>query len=182
MATKAVQSNASIESFGTTLVHVPASPRSEVVFWAQWSVLHQGRFRYTMDDPERRQMFDDFDHLIEGKHKIDADCSQFAAAIIHHVSTHNKVPAPRAKKLTHLDYTGTLLKKGLLVPPSKSKPGDVIIFGGDTGKHAAIKTYNGFCIGFGHWPGAPNRNNIVEFAAWFKKVGHPGVRYLSFFP
>lgn len=170
MTTAAIQANAPINTLGDVLPHVPTSPRAEIVYWCQWSVLHQSRFRYTMG-PDRHEMFDYFNLLTEGKRVIRADCSQFAAALLHHVGV---------KKVNNLDYTGTLLDKGTRVSPSKAKPGDVIIFGGGTGKHAAIKTYNGFCIGFGHWPGAPDRTKITDMSAWFLSHGYPGVRYLSF--
>lgn len=165
--------NASIDRLGTPLPHVPASPRAEVVYWCQWSVLHQNRFRYTMG-PERTEMFDHFDRLIadtDTDHKTHADCSQFGSALLHHVGN---------RLVTHTDWTGTLLEKGELVRPSHARPADIIIFGGGEGEHAAVKTYNGYCIGFGHWPGSPNRVGILELSDWFRQHGHPGVRYLSF--
>lgn len=147
--------------------HVPPSKRAAMIHWAQWGVLNNAKFEYTQSHPQRSEMF----HREPGDLKgiITADCSQFYAAIAHWCG----VPG-----MTDTDYTGTLLEKGKIV--RTPTPGDGILFGGGTGEHIAMVTYNGYCIGFGHSPGAPNRVKRFDMIAWFKDHGHPGVRYLSF--
>ena len=146
--------------------HVPQSKRALMVHWAQAAVIHQAAFSYTQD-PRRSEMF----HRTPGDFRptIHADCSQFYASICHWVG----IPG-----LDDRDYTGTLLQKGRLV--TKPKAGDCVIFGGGTGEHAAMVTFNGYTIGFGHSPGAPNRVKLTDMIAWFQAHNHPGVRYLSF--
>lgn len=152
--------------------HAPPSKRALMVHWAQWGVIHQDVFSYTMEHPQRSEMF----HLRPGElptggRKIHADCSQFYASIGKWVGL---------KVFTDTDYTGTLLQKGRLV--TKPRAGDCVIFGGGTGEHAAMVTFNGYCIGFGHSPGAPNRVKLTDMIAWFAAHGFPGVRYLAFLP
>lgn len=150
----------------------PPSPRARMVYWAQWGVLHQQLFEYHESAPQRSEMF----HLALGQvgagGKIRADCSQWYSAIA--------AKAGGVQGLTDQDYTGTLLQKGRLV--QKPKPGDCAIFGGGTGRHAAMVTYNGYTIGFGHSPGAPDRVKLSDMIAWFAQHGYPGVRYLAFLP
>lgn len=158
--------------------HVKPSPRAAMVSAAATCADHlQASFRYTQDDPERRELFDlgrtGILKLLAGQHAghVNADCSQFYAALATHVGG--------VKGLSHFDYTGTLLAKGKHVPTPE--PADCVIFGGGTGEHAAMVTFNGYCIGFGHWPGAPNRVKLADMIAYFQHT-HPGVRYLSFLP
>lgn len=154
---------------GKTLPKAQApSKRALMVHWAQWGVVHQGIFRYTQG-PARSEMFHRKPGDIQGI--VQADCSQFYAAIGHWVGL---------KVFTDTDYTGTLLEKGRLVATPKA--GDCVIFGGGTGEHAAMVTFNGYTIGFGHSPGAPDRVKLTDMIAWFRQHGYPGVRYLAFLP
>lgn len=102
-----------------------------------------------------------------------ADCSQFCAAIMHWHGV---------KGLSDTDYTGTLLKKGKLIPAPKV--GCVVIWGPGTGAHAAFITAkvgltDWMTVGFGH-QGAPDRNLLSSMNRYFRSVNEPGVRFLSF--
>jgi hypothetical protein len=161
--------NPSVFAGHTPPAHVPPSKRALMVHWAQWAVTQQRIFSYTQDH-RRSEMF----HRTPGDTSgglIHADCSQFYAAIGHWVGI---------TSLTDQDYTGTLLEKG--TPVAKPRPADCVVFGGGTGEHAAMITYAGYTIGFGHSPGAPNRVKLATMVEWFADHGHPGVRYLSFLP
>jgi hypothetical protein len=150
--------------------HVKPSKRAEMVRLAQWCAANQKPFVYDRYAPKRSEFFHEIAGVLSGKVKrTHADCSQWYAAIGNHCGI---------KGLTDQDWTGTLLTKGRLV--YTPTPGDCVIFGGGSGEHAAMITYNGFTIGFGHSPGAPNRVALHDMAEWFRQHGHPGVRYLSF--
>jgi hypothetical protein len=139
-----------------------------VVHYAQVAVLHQAAFSYTQG-PQRSELF--HRHPGDFRPTVHSDCSQFVSALYHWVGVAG---------LTDTDYTGTLLEKGK--PVVKPKAADTVIFGGGTGEHAALVTWNGFTIGFGHSPGAPNRVKLADMVAWFQAHGHPGVRFLAFLP
>jgi hypothetical protein len=152
-------------------VHIQPSKRAQMVHSAQICCDHrQSVFHYTMTHPGRSEFFHEVAAVLAGTAKsTHADCSQFYSAIATYHGVHG---------LNDNDYTGSLLQKGKLV--HTPTPGDCVIFGGGTGEHAAMITYNGFTIGFGHSPGAPNRVALHDMVAYFYSHGHPGVRFLSF--
>lgn len=154
--------------------HVPAPKppalsveRLNVLRWCEWGQQNTASFHYT-ESAQRDQMF----HLKPGvipAGGIHADCSQFVSAVLHWSGV---------KGLTDTDYTGTLLRKGKTV--SSPVEGDVVIWGPDTGVHAAFYVGDRFTVGFGHSPGAPNRVSLSAMNAYFASVHEPMVRYLSF--
>jgi hypothetical protein len=148
--------------------HVPHDPRDVMLHWATWGVLNAQHFVYTQG-PQRSEMF----HRAPGdlSTPIHGDCSQFYSAVCHWAG----VPGT-----SETDYTGSLLENGKLV--SEPRPGDCVIWGGGTGEHAAMFVGDGWTIGFGHSPGAPNRVRLDDMTAWMTQHGHPGVRFLSFAP
>jgi len=150
--------------------HVKPSKRAAMVRSAQICCDHrQSLFSYVNSDSRRSEFFHEVKAVLDGTARTHADCSQFYAAIANYHGV---------RGLTDDDYTGSLLQKGKLV--YHPTPGDCVIFGGGTGEHAAMITYNGFTIGFGHSPGAPNRVKLHDMATYFSQHGHPGVRFLSF--
>jgi hypothetical protein len=84
------------------------------------------------------------------------------------------------KGLNDTDFTGTLIEKGTLV--RSPREGDIVIWGPGTGAHTAFWVGEGFTVGFGHSPGAPDRVAETDMNAYFISVGQPGVRYFSFTP
>jgi hypothetical protein len=152
--------------------HTDPPVRTQMVGWAHWGLAHQKIFSYT-ETAARSQMF----HRKPGSTRgtIYADCSQFYASVGHWCGL---------KQFTDTDYTGTLLQKGTVV--GVPKPGDCVIFGPGTGTHAAMITEHAgndwWTVGFGHSPGAPDRVLLSSMEAYFRKAGHPGVRFLSFTP
>lgn len=178
--------NPSVFRGHTPPVHVPppaphvlppaATKAQQMVGWAHWGLDHAANFDYT-EGPGRSQMFDTHPGTIPagGEH---ADCSQFYAACEHWSG---------GTICNDSDYTGTLLQKGRAVTnsPKLWLPSFCVIFGPETGTHAAMLTErNGatdwWTIGFGHSPGAPDRVALSVMTAWMINHGHPGVRVLSF--
>lgn len=147
----------------------PSIIRLNLVRAAEWGVTNQKHFIYTQT-AQRAQMYGTKPFTIpEGG--LHTDCSQFYSALLHWCG----VPGTNST-----DYTGTLLQKGKLV--AEPKPGDCVIWGGGTGEHAAMYVGDGFTIGFGHSPGAPNRVSLAAMSGWMSAHNHPGVRFLSFTP
>ena len=164
-----VNGNASHTAQGPA--HIKPSVRAAMVHSAQICCdRRQSIFHYVNSDARRSEFFHEVGAVLAGTAKsTHADCSQFYAAIAAYHGVHG---------LNDDDYTGTLLQKGTHV--YAPTPGDCVIFGGGTGEHAAMITYNGYTIGFGHSPGAPNRVKLFDMASYFNRHGHPGVRFLSF--
>lgn len=152
--------------------HVPPDHGAVMVHWATWGMLHQSQFTYTQGSG-RSEMF----HLPPGTDKpIEADCSQFYASCGEWAG----VPG-----FTDTDYTGTLLERGKPVTISDARPGDGVVWGPGTGEHIAmwterISATDGWVIGFGHSPGAPNRVRLSDMTAYFQTHGHPEVRIIRF--
>jgi hypothetical protein len=148
----------------------PAARSAHVVYWAHKSLLYAGKMNYTEDWKLRQEFF--------GKKKGDfytahADCSQYVSTILHWLGA----------ATTSTDYTGSLWNKGrVLVGP---QVGAVAIWGAYPGQHTAFVTGrvagkdDWYVVGFGH-QGAPDRNTLSGMNAYFKALGHPGVRFLSF--
>jgi hypothetical protein len=161
----------------TSHPHPPASPlpldslEKKIVAYANASLGFTGRMTYTMNWLLRKGLF----HRKPGRFaKSKCDCSQFVAAILNWLGV---------KGLSDSDFTGSLLTKGKLI--SSPHAGCVAIWGPGTGDHAAFVTEHikggsdWYCVGFGH-QGAPDRNTLSGMNAYFKSIGKPGVRYLSF--
>ena len=146
--------------------HVPPGVRDLLVHWATWGLMNQQHFSYTLG-PKRNEMFNRAPGDVSAP--IHADCSQFYAACCKWAG----VPGT-----SDSDFTGTLLDKGKLVP--QPQPGDCVVWGPGTGEHAAMYVGDGWTIGFGHSPGAPNRVREADMTSWMNQHGFPGVRYLSF--
>jgi len=148
--------------------HHPLPLAHRIVSYANTGLHYAGRMYYS-ESGTRSQLFHrapgDFD-------RAHADCSQFAASILHWCGIHS---------VTDTDYTGTLLQKGH--HHTDPAPGRVVIFGAAPGVHAAIITekINGawYAVGFGH-QGAPDRVALTNLEAYFKSAGHPGVTFLEF--
>lgn len=154
--------------------HHPPDLGTVMAHWALWGLLHQASFQYTQG-PLRSQMF----HTTPGQIPdggMHADCSQFYASCGLWAGV---------KGFTDTDYTGTLLERGKPVRIEEAKLGDGLVWGPGTGEHIAMWTgrltpEDGWCIGFGHSPGAPNRNRVSDMTAYFDSHGHPGLRVIRF--
>lgn len=154
-------------------LHRPPKPHpltldQRIVAYAHASLDYAGQMVYD-EGPQRSQLFHRKPGDFKGAH---ADCSQYAAAILHWLGV---------KSVTDTDYTGTLLEKGRLV--NSPAAGRVAIWGPGTGAHAAFVTakHGGdwYTVGFGH-QGAPDRQTLSAMNAYFESVAQPGVRYLDF--
>lgn len=168
------QSNAPLTKHGTPPVHEPAPGgvsviRLNLLRVAEWGVTNQAHYVYTQT-ALRSQMFNTKPFTLPADGKgLHADCSQFYAAATHWVGLN---------VLDQFAYTGTIVAHGKQV--TEPRVGDCVIWGGGTGEHAAMYVGDGYTIGFGHSPGAPNRVSLANMDAYFKSAGHPGTRFYSF--
>lgn len=143
--------------------------RQKILRYAHRSLTFAGKMVYT-EGPERSQLFHRAPGDFAGAH---ADCSQYAASILHWVGVHT---------VTDLDYTGTLLQKGRA--ESHPAAGRAVVWGPGTGSHMAwvtAKTPDGdwWTIGFGDQQG-PDRVLLSQMNTYFRDHGKPGVRFLDF--
>lgn len=102
--------------------------RQNIVDWAKWGVENNSQFTYTQG-PTR----------MEGVHKpgvlpVDADCSAF----VTYCYSWGGAADPNGQGYNGTGYTGTLLAHGTHIFLSQVLPGDVIVYGAETGDHIAL--------------------------------------------
>jgi hypothetical protein len=143
--------------------------RARIVAAARWGVAHQPQIHYAEKRPFPVQPAGTLPRL-----PLTCDCS--AACTIWYRAA--AAPDPNGPD-HHYDgqgFTGTLLKHGTKV--SKPQPGDVVIYGGGTGHHAALIVRGGsdpLTVSHGSEAGPL----LIRVSAE-KRYQPPGVTYLRF--
>lgn len=105
---------------------IDATPH--IVAWAKWAVANHKQWHYTMG----AQRMSDIG--LPGHLPCYADCS--AACTLYY--NWSGAPDPNGQNYNHTGYTGTLLAHNPHIPMAQVKPGDIVIYGGGTGEHAAL--------------------------------------------
>jgi len=141
--------------------------RARIVATAKWAAAHQPSIHYAERRPMPVQPAGTLPRL-----PLTTDCSGFVTLCYRAAGA----PDPNASNYNGQGYTGTLLKFGAKV--SHPQPGDVVIFGGGTGHHAALVEKGGAdprIIEHGSEPGP-----IVSTVSAERRYQPPGVTYLRF--
>ncbi len=103
--------------------------RSSLTKIARWGIAHEHSIHYTED--ERR---DDWLKKPIYTLPIWTDCSGFVTLCYKWAG----LPDPNGLGYKTLGYTGTLLDHCHEIAPKHAKPGDIPVYGPDTGDHTAI--------------------------------------------
>ena len=106
--------------------------RQSIVNWAKWGVDNRINFTYTEDSTR----MEGIGHPGVPCH---ADCSAFVTLCYNWAGA----PDPNAQGYDGQGYTGTLLAHGTEIPLEQVIPGDVIVYGPDTGWHTALIVESG---------------------------------------
>lgn len=104
-----------------------ARKRARVVAVARWGVEHTSKIHYTQHRPIPMAPAGKLPSL-----PLYTDCSGFVTCCYRAADA----PDPNGKAYNGAGYTGTLLERGEAV--TVPRPGDVVIYGGGTGHHAAV--------------------------------------------
>ena len=152
------------------------SARPKIINAAHWLVDHRADCTYSEDSPERTSCI-----KRPFKTPFVSDCSTGVTALYYWGDSLD----PNDLGFGGDPYTGTLLKHGRLISASSARSADVVIFGPDTGWHAALVLTEGVdpvCWSMGE-QGDPRlyQGSVVEQAvSYVNKVDSCQVRYLRF--
>lgn len=141
--------------------------RARIVATARWGAANTGRIHYAETRPIPLQASGVLPAL-----PFATDCSGFVTMCYRAAGA----PDPNADSYSGQGYTGTLLDHGARVPVAA--PGDVVIYGGGTGHHAALVVAGGIdplTVSHGSEQG-PMLIRVSEE----KRYQPPGVTFLRF--
>ena len=111
-----------------------ANVRQEIVGWAKWGVVNHNKFTYSEGSDRMHSI-----GTKAGTLPITCDCSAFVTLCYFWAGA----PDPNGLGYDHEGYTGTLLAHGIKIPLEQVLPGDVIVYGPDTGWHTALVIESG---------------------------------------
>lgn len=100
------------------------SVKAQIVQWARWGVEHTNNIHYE----ETRPM------PLTSALPLTTDCSGFVTLCYYLAGA----PDPNHQGYDGEGYTGTLLQYGQQITVEQAEPGDVIVYGPDTGWHTAL--------------------------------------------
>lgn len=158
-----------------TTTSTPKSPtkRDLIVRFAHWGIVHNDQIHYNEIRPIPKVKFGLYPKL-----PLTTDCSGFATMCYQYAGA----PDPNGQKYDGEGYTGTLLSHGKKI--SKPQPGDIVVYGGGTGHHAAVViavngASNSKIITASHG----NENGPYEISVADEAKYQPaGITFLSYLP
>lgn len=151
----------------------PLTKRDLVVRFGRWGIVHNGQIHYAEVRPIPRVLPGEYPKL-----PLTTDCSGFVTMAYQYADC----PDPNGLNYNGQGFTGTLLQHGKKV--QKPRPGDIVIYGGGTGNHAALViAVNGTTMSKIITASHGNESGPYEISvADEAKFQPPGITFISHLP